>query len=311
MCVIAYKPAGKKASSHMRWLENSWANNPDGAGFMFRVDNKVQIVKGFMEWDEFISAAEKYNVLETLDEVVFHFRIASQGLICPENCHPFPVIMENPEDILALNVKTDIGLVHNGTLWCVEDDKFFSDTQLFVLDYLQDLPREYLFDERVIQLLNLSDDKFVLMYPDSTFFSGHFTKDDDWFFSNKSYEKIKPKTTVVGSWDQYLASADETEDSDPEIIELDHEETCDFCQDSIKSVVYFNDFLLCTVCAFDDKDDAITWAFSEELNYDEVCDSCNDVIIGSIMYHHDKVLCVNCALESGWFEDEDFEGKNE
>ena len=51
MCIIVVKPSSVVVSRSI--LENCFANNPDGAGYMFANEGKVLIKKGFFDFGEF------------------------------------------------------------------------------------------------------------------------------------------------------------------------------------------------------------------------------------------------------------------
>ena len=99
MCIAITSPIGVSIPTD-DILKTCFRNNNDGAGFCFNTDNnQVQIVKGFMDFDSFITALheydEKYNL--THRAVLLHFRIGTSGRttkrgFCDRSCtHPFPI----------------------------------------------------------------------------------------------------------------------------------------------------------------------------------------------------------------------------
>lgn len=145
MCIIAVKPIGEELMER-RILENCFNYNNDGAGLMYNLDGKVYIEKGYMNFKNF------YNRLLELDKeiglkdrgLVLHFRITTSGGTCMENCHPFP-ISNNGKDLKTLNFVTDIGVAHNGIIsnYIPPKGSSYSDTQLFIKNYLYDIKKEH------------------------------------------------------------------------------------------------------------------------------------------------------------------------
>ena len=145
MCIIAVKPIGEELMER-RILENCFNYNNDGAGLMYNLDGKVYIEKGYMNFKNF------YNRLLELDKeiglkdrgLVVHFRITTSGGTCMENCHPFP-ISNKGKDLKRLNFVTDIGVAHNGIIsgYIPPKGSPYSDTQLFIKNYLYDIKKEH------------------------------------------------------------------------------------------------------------------------------------------------------------------------
>ena len=119
MCIIVYKPA--KMPMVCSTLETCFANNPDGAGFMFPCEGRLLIKKGYFEFDDFWTAWEKCQKIHGDNlPVIFHFRIATAGVVDKANCHPH-------------RITHDLGFVHNGILACVDvpKDSSISDTIIY------------------------------------------------------------------------------------------------------------------------------------------------------------------------------------
>jgi predicted glutamine amidotransferase len=200
MCIIVYKPAGVSLPSD-DILYNCFINNPDGAGLMFPKGNEVVIRKGFMSYNALIEDIntvqnEMHSSLKTL-EMVLHFRHATHGNICPQNCHPFPCV-SNIKDLKKLNISTSIGIAHNGIIdFCTahsyssykQKQSKISDTQVFVRDYLSKLTDKELFNS-VIQglIFEATNSKFAVMTAKKTELIGSFIKHRGVFYSNSSYE---------------------------------------------------------------------------------------------------------------------------
>lgn len=60
--------------------------NPDGAGIAYAENGEVKIVKGFMEFADFIDA---YRAVPAECPALIHFRWSTHGTIDRKNCHPF------------------------------------------------------------------------------------------------------------------------------------------------------------------------------------------------------------------------------
>lgn len=131
MCIILTLDAGTRpAESEFRTLlETCWANNPDGAGFMFALNGKVHGHKGFMEftdlWDALMGAPESCPL-------VIHFRIATSGGVNPECTHPYPV-SNNIRQLHALRWTSSAGIAHNGVIYGMFTDskRGISDTVFY------------------------------------------------------------------------------------------------------------------------------------------------------------------------------------
>jgi len=135
MCIIIVKNKGAELPTK-EVLANCWANNPDGAGYMFKTeDKKVHIKKGFMTLKSLIKSLKKEN-FQVEDTVVYHFRIGTSGLTkSKSNTHPFPLTRSINKlkqlDIIALRAVAHNGIIGDGS-------KKLSDTMEFVRDILGD-----------------------------------------------------------------------------------------------------------------------------------------------------------------------------
>lgn len=154
MCVIAYKPLNV-AFPEEKILKNCFENNSDGAGFMYAFNGNVHIQKGYETFEKFYDALNKAREI-TGDKVpyVMHFRIATQGYE-KTMTHPFP-LSTNMKKLYRLRFDCNIGVAHNGILEITSDgSKTYSDTMLFITDYLSLIIRKYKWyeDDRTKQLI--------------------------------------------------------------------------------------------------------------------------------------------------------------
>lgn len=154
MCIIVNKPWGIPVERSL--LETCFANNPDGAGFMFPCEGRLLIKKGYFEFDAFWSVWEKCRKIhgDSLP-VVFHFRIATAGEVDKTNCHPH-------------RIAHDLGFVHNGILSCVNVPKGsnVSDTIIYRNRYLGNLTGNSLRNAKLLRRIGHhigAGNKFVFM----------------------------------------------------------------------------------------------------------------------------------------------------
>lgn len=121
MCVAILAPKGKVITP--RQLFNGWTSNPHGAGLAYLDnDGKVQISKGFLNFDAFeADYIRKVEAFGTNGPMLVHMRIRSAGDMGRDNTHPFRI--------------KNGAMIHNGTLFSPKRDpksKYQkSDTALF------------------------------------------------------------------------------------------------------------------------------------------------------------------------------------
>lgn len=115
MCILIIKPFDVDLPSQAE-LTTAFDNNKDGFGMAIASkDGKdVVIKKGAL------TLKHVFNLLSTVKEpkskqMILHFRIATEGAICPGNCHPFPLSSEEKE-LKATEIHTDMAIAHNGIL---------------------------------------------------------------------------------------------------------------------------------------------------------------------------------------------------
>ena len=127
MCVIVYKPKGIEMPSQ-KDLIKCFNCNPDGAGYMLPINDKVVIRKGFMTFKEFkkdINKVVKDNHIDpTETPIVLHFRISTQGGVQKALCHPYP-ICDNYEQMRELASECDMGLAHNGIISLTSESNYY------------------------------------------------------------------------------------------------------------------------------------------------------------------------------------------
>lgn len=199
MCIIAIKPKGIALPDNDTIL-NMWTENNDGAGIMFSDGNTVHIAKGFMRLKNlrrYLQRLERdIDILDTT--LIMHFRIATDGSICPANTHPFPLSASLP-DLRSVRTSCDIGVAHNGIIPIKPRDKEISDTMEYIASQLvliREISPDFYRHEAAIKLIERNtDSKWVFLLPDGGFYTaGNFIKDNGMWYSNYSYDSW---------WDEY------------------------------------------------------------------------------------------------------------
>lgn len=204
MCIIAIKPKNVKMFNK-KTIETMFINNPDGAGFMYYDSKlkKVIIKKGFMTLKELTSELDKHDFTKT--NLILHFRIGTSGKNDKLNCHPYPIYQVN-----GLNVKTDLGMAHNGILYNYIPYKGCSinDTQLFIHEVLRKLDKEFLNDKDKTFLIQeiIGTNKLAFLDKNNKVsLIGDFIEDNGYIYSNNSYKvKRVVKTTKKLSVDDWF-----------------------------------------------------------------------------------------------------------
>jgi len=138
MCVICASKRGVRQPTETE-LRDMFYTNPDGAGYMFQKGKYVVIKKGFMNVEDYIASikAEKFT---KDDVVIYHLRISTQAGVNKEMTQPFP-ISHSGNALRSTTTKSKWGMCHNGIISLTTDrtEKTYSDTALFILNYLPDI----------------------------------------------------------------------------------------------------------------------------------------------------------------------------
>ena len=208
MCIIVVK---KENISFPKKdiLKNCFENNPDGAGYMLAVNNKVIIKKGFDTFNKFWKSLSKTR--KTYGDslpYIMHFRISTQAHGRMDCTHPFP-LSSNMGDLRALDTTCNIGIAHNGIISLTSSYGYgynktitYSDTMEFITDYLTLIIDDdnYYKDTKKLKLIEkLCESKLAILDK-----SGHieligngFVEDNGIIYSNSSYKTYKMKATYV------------------------------------------------------------------------------------------------------------------
>lgn len=232
MCIIVIKPKDVDFPSK-EILKNCFTQNPDGAGFMYPLNNKVMIEKGFDNFDKFYEELSKVRAQHGSNiPYVMHFRISTQAHGRMDCTHPFP-LSKKMSDLRELRVKCDIGVAHNGIISLTSSGYSktitYSDTMQFITDYLSYIIKDknYYKDSNNLTLIkNLAKSKLAIMDGDGhiELIGDGFIEDDGIIYSNTSYKPYKPIVTYKpktssksNSYTQFTLKDDEPfEDHSPD-----------------------------------------------------------------------------------------------
>lgn len=218
MCIAILKTKDGNITDEQ--LRNCFDSNPDGAGIAYSKNGKLFMIKGIFNSDEFVNAY--HNAVNEADgAMLIHCRISTSGNVDKLNCHPHVV---NDECVM----------IHNGILSIdVPKDSKVSDTVLYVDKFLKPLPKDFMKDEGIINLITHdigAGNKFVFLnnkgeYAIANEKAGHW-KNGVWFsnYSYQSYTWGRSKNFSYGAYGYGSYWDDEDEYMDSEYFELTTEE---------------------------------------------------------------------------------------
>lgn len=208
MCIAVFKPAGQKAPT-FETLKQCFKRNPDGAGFMVAINDKVVIRKGFMKYKDFEKAYKSFfNGLQDKDySIVYHFRIGTQGGNVPELTHPYPLTRDYSE-MRKLESECEIGVAHNGIISLTSDHRITSrnDSMTFISEYLVDIIHGNHYWSKKPEKVRLVNRLLGGGYPNKLAvlsktgycaLIGNWIKDNGIYYSNTSY--VIPDTPKCSS----------------------------------------------------------------------------------------------------------------
>ena len=133
------------------YIQNSWENNPQGAGLLW-VENHVLYEFKTFKYEEL---KDKYYELRKnifVGNIVLHFRISTSGKHNEENLHPF-------------FVNKGLAFVHNGVIQGL-GDQVHSDTWYFNENILKGLPKNFLKNEAIDTLIKKAIGHSKLLFLD-------------------------------------------------------------------------------------------------------------------------------------------------
>lgn len=180
MCIAILKTKDGTITDEM--LRNCFKNNPNGSGVAYVHDNQLYVVKGIFNVDEFVDTVHKAESLSDNGNILIHCRISTSGLIDVDNSHPHVV---NDSTVLIHNGILDIDVPKNSKK---------SDTRLFIEQYLQDLPRDFIYNKSILKLIEDrigKSNKFIFLNTNGDYAivnedCGHWL--NGVWFSNFTYE---------------------------------------------------------------------------------------------------------------------------
>ncbi len=194
MCIIAVKPKGVKMIDDSI-IDTMFYTNPDGAGYMYALDGRVHIKKGFMYLEDLYESLEELKEKCDITNIplILHFRISTSGKVDGKTCHPFPV-SSNLKDLRERNIDATLGMAHNGVIYDYEERKsIYSDTQLFVnkcVSYLYSMNPHFLNDPRTEAFFEpiINGSRLAFLDGDGNIYRyGEWIEDDGIYYSNSGY----------------------------------------------------------------------------------------------------------------------------
>jgi len=210
MCIIAAKPAGVPMPS-IDTIRTMWRHNDDGAGLMYTEAGRVRIRKGYMTLPAFEKVlAELADTMDlTATPLVMHFRIRTHGGTNPECTHPFP-ITDSIGALKKREIRTDVGVAHNGIIHAVTPRDGISDTMEYIATQLaplkRALPRFYENKHARLLVQNAIDSRMVFLTQKGELHTiGDFVEDNGILYSNTSY---LPWTYRSSAWSSYCPISD-------------------------------------------------------------------------------------------------------
>lgn len=200
MCIIAVKKAGMPLFPE-ETIRTMFKKNADGAGVMWAEDGRVHIRKGFMKVPELL---EFLNSRDWTDvPLVLHCRIGTSGLMDEKNCHPYPIRKQN-----SVDCECDLAVAHNGILqgYTPSHKSAKNDTQMFISKVLNKLPKRFLKNEAICELLDeaLGYNKLVFLDKDGNIYlrggnkGASFINDDGYIYTNTSYKESTWNSSYKG-----------------------------------------------------------------------------------------------------------------
>lgn len=241
MCIIIAKPAGVDLPTKNQ-LKNSFLSNSDGAGVMFFRNGKVHIDKGYMYWKDYRKILKKWKLGKD-DNIVYHMRIATQGGVSPNNCHPFP-ISAKVEELKRTFVTSDAGFAHNGIFALNDIQEDLSDSQIFVKDILSEVYPECVTNNgyKLLYDMSIEGSKTAILDKNGITMAGNgWIKQDGLFFSNSGFKNTWGTNSYHEDIDKVWGYNNPTWEHNDNFWEED-ENFCTLCLHTIEDHWYFCPF---------------------------------------------------------------------
>lgn len=220
MCIIVCKGVGSELPT-VKELERCFESNDDGAGYAYRVGDKVHIQKGFKKFKHLMNSLERHN-FGIEDSVMIHFRLGTHGSNSKHNTHPFP-ITDKIRKLKAIDVVSDYAVSHNGMFNGLRSGfkHDLSDTMMFVKDILsKPIFVDHLSDELTRRIINtmLGYGKLAILRGDGsilTFGFGWIRANKALAYSNNDFRKKHSTTEEIEIAKAIIGSVNPPE-TDPE-----------------------------------------------------------------------------------------------
>lgn len=181
MCIAILNPT--EVTLEKSVLKTCWENNRDGAGMLYVVNGVLTTHKEMKNFDSFYNHYLDVRKKHRDSQVVIHFRISTHGKVDLTNCHPFIV-------------NDEWGFVHNGIISSAPKSKEFSDTYMFNQEVLQKLPKDWLFNDGIFDLVQEYIGSSKLLFLNSS--NDAYIVNEEWgvwdmgcWFSNTTYKASK------------------------------------------------------------------------------------------------------------------------
>lgn len=201
-------------------IQNSFKQNPDGAGYMFVRQGKVVVRRGYMDVSGLLRAYQKDVRAYPNSPFVMHCRISTSGKVDVDNCHPFLLESHN------------LGIAHNGIMREFEvPHSAHSDTWHFSYGALAKLPKSALrnagMDLLLESLAKTTSSKFAVLTGNS----------------------LRLYNEAAGVWDKGVWYSNSTYID--HYADCDLVDWCDICEEqlSVDGMIERYDAIVCPKCA--------------------------------------------------------------
>jgi len=179
MCIAIMNKAGNTLPE--AYIQNSWDNNPQGAGLLWVENGRLTEFKTF-KCEELKKKYYELRGNAFIGNIVLHFRISTSGKHNEENLHPF-------------FVNRGLAFVHNGVIHGL-GDQVHSDTWHFNDSILRKLPKGFLSIKGIEILIKkaIGHSKLLFLDKNDKYYIinehlGSFDSNGNWF-SNTSHLQL-------------------------------------------------------------------------------------------------------------------------
>lgn len=169
MCILIVKPAGAKVP-RLNTLRNCAKRNNHGFGFA----TSSKVFKS-LSFDDFVAQVRK---IKQDEPAIIHFRFATHGSICEENCHPFK------------DDSTGVAFAHNGVLPIEAENNMTDSETAFRRRFVPKIKKYGLYSISLAQSVNriIGASKFAFIDSDGNLKTfGWFIEHDGCYFSNYQF----------------------------------------------------------------------------------------------------------------------------